>query len=176
MPIVRRSIARKSSRSYGRKKSSRVGIVAARMMRERSFPERVADFLTGFFGTLGFLYLHGIVFVVWVVVNLGVIPGLPVFDAYPFGMLTTIVSLEAIFLSIIVLMSENRAARVAELREEIDFHVNVQAEREITKVLHILQEMRTALNVKSRKDPELDEMLAAIDVEELEEAIEEEME
>lgn len=126
--------------------------------RERSAPERLADFLTECFGTLGFLLCNGIIFTAWIVINLGMIEGLPVFDPFPFNLLTMVVSLEAIFLAVIVLISQNKAAHIDDIREEIDFRVNVQAEQEITKVLQLLGRIERKLKMKSGRDAELKAM------------------
>ncbi len=152
-----------------------MAIFASKMNRQRSFSQRTADLLTSGFGTMTFLVGNMSVFAIWIFLNSGIFPGVKVIDPFPFFLLTTFVSLEAIFLSIIVLMSENRAARVAELREEIDFQVNVQAEREITKMLEMLNDIRKELKVGPKNDPELKKMMNMIDVEQLEGEIREEM-
>ena len=87
--------------------------------------EKIADFMTNAFGTVLFLVINAAWFILWIGVNVGLIPGLPVFDPFPFGLLTMIVSLEAIFLSVIVLISQNRQAQIAELREEIELIKNL---------------------------------------------------
>jgi uncharacterized membrane protein len=79
---------------------------------ERSAAEKVADFLTAHFGTVTFLTLNIVWFAFWIPANMGWIPGVPVFDPYPFSFLTTSVSLEAIFLAVIVLISQNREAHI----------------------------------------------------------------
>lgn len=152
-----------------------VDIFAQKMSDRRSFSQRAADFLTNYFGRMWFLVANAIFFLLWVSLNSGLIPSFPAFDPFPYFLLTTFVSLEAILLSVTVLISENRAARVAELREEMDFQVNVQAEREITKILHMVDEIRTSLKLNSKHDPELAAMKEAIDVEKLGEEIEQGM-
>jgi len=99
------------------------------------------------------------------------IPSIPTLDPYPFGLLTMIVSLEAIFLSIIVLISQNRAAKIADLREEIDFQVNVQAEREITAILRILDKIQHSMNVKHQDDAMIKQMEADLDIDAIRERI-----
>jgi uncharacterized membrane protein len=150
-------------------------IFAAKMNKQRSTAQKVADLMTSNFGSMTFLIGNACIFLVWILINTGVVPIFPIIDPFPFFLLTTFVSLEAIFLSIIVLISENRAARVAELREEIDFQVNVQAEREITHILRMLDEIRTHLKIAHKHDKELTEMKAMIDVEKLEAEIQEEI-
>ena len=92
---------------------------------KRSPMARIADTLTAVFGSMPFLLLNVAWFVVWIVINVGLIPGIEPFDPFPFGFLTMVVSLEAIALAIIVLMSQNRSAKILDLREEVDLQVNI---------------------------------------------------
>jgi CRP/FNR family transcriptional regulator, cyclic AMP receptor protein len=91
--------------------------------------QRVADWIAWFSGSMPFLMINGGWFIVWVVIN--TIPGLPAFDPYPFGLLTMIVSLEAIFLSCFVLISQNRQAERDRVRLDIEYEVNIKAELEV---------------------------------------------
>ena len=86
--------------------------------------ERAADLITKFSGSMQFVYLHVVWFTVWIVLNVTIVR----FDPYPFGLLTLVVSLEAIFLSTFVLLSQNREAARQDLRSEIDFETNVLSE------------------------------------------------
>jgi uncharacterized membrane protein len=86
--------------------------------------ERVADLITKFSGSMQFVYLHILWFTLWIVLNVTILR----FDPFPFGLLTLIVSLEAIFLSTFVLLSQNREAARQDLRSEIDFETNVLSE------------------------------------------------
>lgn len=98
---------------------------------ERLSPlQRIADWIAWFCGSIGFLLLHALWFVVWVVINTMHV-GLPQFDPYPFGLLTMIVSLEAIFLSCLVLISQNRQVAKDRVRSDIEYDVNVKAEMEV---------------------------------------------
>ena len=92
--------------------------------------QRLADWLAWFSGSMPFLALSVVWFVVWIVVNTYDV-GIRQFDPYPFGLLTMIVSLEAIFLSIFVLISQNRQAEKDRIRANIDYEVNVKAEMEV---------------------------------------------
>jgi len=141
---------------------------SAKMNHRRSLTERWADLMTDSFGTVAFFNLNALLFVAWITVNLKLIPGVPAFDPYPFGLLTMAVSLEAIFLSVIVLISQNRAAKIADLLEEIDFQVNVQAEREITKMLSMLEEIEDHLKIAKLRDLELLRMKEDLNIDELE--------
>jgi uncharacterized membrane protein len=94
----------------------------------RSAQDRVADGITSFAGSMGFVYIHGLWFALWLVVNLGAIGASLVFDEFPFGLLTLVVSLEAIFLSTFILISQNRQSARAEARSQVDFENNVRSE------------------------------------------------
>jgi uncharacterized membrane protein len=90
--------------------------------------DRVADGITGFAGSLNFVYLHSIWFGLWILLNIGLIGAALEFDRYPFGLLTMIVSLEAIFLSTFVMVSQNRQAMRTEVRSQLDFEANLRSE------------------------------------------------
>jgi uncharacterized membrane protein len=130
----------------------------AQALQQRSFFTRIADDLTNAFGSVTFLILNIFFFAYWIIVNTEIIPGIVPFDPFPFGLLTMIVSLEAIFLSIIILVSQNRTSYIDTLREELHLQVNLIAEEEITKSLKILAEIRQKLGVVE-PDFELDEMI-----------------
>ena len=134
---------------------------------ERSTFERLADALTSFASSTPFLVLHVAWFVLWISWNTGEL-GLAVFDPYPFGFLTMVVSLEAIFLSIFVLMAQGRESHVAELREEITLQVNLRMEEEVTKTLQLVAGLYTRLGHRLGDDPELKAMLQPLDAEEIE--------
>jgi uncharacterized membrane protein len=92
--------------------------------------QRIADWISWFSGSMEFLLVNAIWFVVWIAIN--TLPlGMPQFDPYPFGLLTMIVSLEAIFLSCFVLISQNRQAEKDRVRADIEYEVNIKAELEI---------------------------------------------
>ncbi|MGW0945360.1 DUF1003 domain-containing protein [Streptomyces sp. NPDC002623] len=99
--------------------------VVARM---RGTQDRIADAITTFAGTMAFVYLHALWFTVWIVCNEGVFGEAAVWDPYPFGLLTMIVSLEAIFLSTFVMVSQNRQAARENVRADLDFETNVRSE------------------------------------------------
>jgi uncharacterized membrane protein len=90
--------------------------------------DRAADVITSFAGSLNFVYLHSAWFLVWIVLNVGLIGSAAVFDKFPFGLLTMIVSLEAIFLSTFVMVSQNRQAARADIRSQLDFETNLRSE------------------------------------------------
>jgi uncharacterized membrane protein len=147
----------------------------AKMDAERKWTDKLADFLTESFGTVLFLGLNVLWFTGWIVINIGWIPGIPVFDPFPFGLLTMIVSLEAIGLAIIVLISQNREAHIADIREEIDLQINVRAEQEITKILIILDQIHDHLGLPAEDDAELMRMKQKTNLNLLEEELMQEM-
>jgi CRP/FNR family cyclic AMP-dependent transcriptional regulator len=92
--------------------------------------QRITDVIADFSGSLPFLGLHAAWFLIWIGIN--TIPGLPAFDPFPFGLLTMCVSLEAIFLSVIVLLSQNRQSAKDRIRADVDYEVNLKAELEVS--------------------------------------------
>jgi CRP/FNR family transcriptional regulator, cyclic AMP receptor protein len=101
-------------------------------MEEHSTPlQRVADWIAWFSGSMPFLMINAGWFIIWIALNTTRI-GVPQFDPYPFGLLTMIVSLEAIFLSCFVLVSQNRQAEKDRVRSDIEYEVNIKAELEVT--------------------------------------------
>ena len=100
-------------------------VVFARM---RSTQDRVADAITAFAGTMLFVYLHALWFAVWIALNEGLLGKAGIFDPYPYGLLTMIVSLEAIFLSTFVMVSQNRQAARENVRADLDFETNLRSE------------------------------------------------
>jgi len=145
-----------------------------KMDSERNVAEILADFLTESFGTILFLGLNALWFAIWIPINLNWIPGIPAFDPYPFGLLTTIVSLEAIFLAIIVLISQNRETKIADLREEIDLQINTLSEQKITKIIKMVDKIHDHLGLDREEDEELLLMKQNEDIEEIKELLLEE--
>jgi uncharacterized membrane protein len=94
-----------------------------------------------------FVYVHTLWFGLWIVVNLGALGLALAFDKYPFGLLTLIVSLEAIFLSTFVMISQNRQAKAAEVRSELDYETNVKAEQEIELIMTALSRIASKQGV-----------------------------
>lgn len=146
----------------------------AKSLRSRSFLTQIADKLTAICGSTFFLIFHVFWFSAWILINAGHIPGVQVFDPYPFGFLTLIVSLEAIFLAIFILVSQNRSAYISTIRDEVHMGVSLIAEEEITKILKVLAEIRHEMGIK-KPDPELEQMLVRTDTAYLERTITEQL-
>ena len=93
--------------------------------------EKAADWIAAFSGSIAFLNLHLLFFAVWILLNSSWVPGAPMFDPYPFGLLTMVVSLEAIILSVFVLLSQSRQASKDHVRSDVEYEVNLKAELEV---------------------------------------------
>lgn len=158
-----------------KKKKAQIKSFKVKMSQDRTLADKLADGITKAFGSTWFFVANVLWFGGWISVNLGLVPGIAPFDPYPFGFLTMMVSLEAIFLSIFVLISQNRAARVDNLREEIDLQINVQAEQEITRILCMVDEIHDHLGLEAKDDPELKKMKKRMNLSALEKAISKEM-
>jgi uncharacterized membrane protein len=163
---------RRIRRSTGLNKAFRA--IKAQHSSNRSSMEILADRMIGIASSTPFLVIHAVLFVLWIMWN---IPGihLPQFDPYPYGMLTTIVSLEAIFLSIFVLMTQSRESKIGELREELTLQVNLRIEEEVTKTLHLVAGLYSRLGLKLADDPELKAMLEPLDPKRIEEDLAEQI-
>ena len=111
-----------------------------------NWQDRMADKITAYAGSMTFVYLHVTWFIVWVVLN--VVAAEQGWDPYPFNFLTMVVSLEAIFLSTFVLISQNRQSRRDNLRDQRDLEVDTKAEQEIQKILKKLEAIEEELKRK----------------------------
>ena len=120
----------------------------------RSKAEEVSDWIVCNAGSGPVLVLHVIWFAAWVIANAGLIRGIRSFDPFPFPFLTMTVSLEAIFLALFVLASQNRLARQADKRSHLDLQIDLLAEQEMTAVLQLLQDIASHLDVRTSMTPE----------------------
>ncbi len=120
----------------------------------RSLQGRLADAITSFSGRMVFAYVHIAWFGVWILLNTGWF-GLRAFDPFPYGLLTMIVSLEAIFLSTFVLISQNRLAEETERRADLDLHIGLLTEHELTRVLQMLDAIQDKIGVVDHHESEL---------------------
>lgn len=138
---------------------------------EEKWADALAKFLTRSFGTLRFLILVLAFIILWIIINLGLIPGISPFDLYPFAWLITLVQLFSIVLSITILISQNQEIRINEVRQQMDFEINVRAEQEITKILHMLEEVHAELGI-IKMDKELEQMKETINISVIKEDVE----
>ena len=164
--IDRRSQRRKRAHSVFR-------AIKAEHSGEQTRMQVIANWLTTFASSTGFFFFHVLAFAAWLIWN--TIPGFPHFDPFPFGLLTMIVSLEAIFLSIFVLMSQGRESQIGEIREELTLQVNLRIEEEVTKTLHLVAGLYTRLGLTLGNDPELKEMLQPLDPRKMEAEVNEQI-
>lgn len=137
--------------------------------------EKLANWITLHLGSANFLLFNLSIFIMWVLINTNQIKIIPVFDPFPFILLITIVSLEAIILAIFVLISQNRDSKIDALREEINLKINVIAEKEITKIMKMLVILLERQGVDISLDPELKKLLKPISEEEIEKRLEKEI-
>jgi uncharacterized membrane protein len=122
--------------------------------RERSAHDHLADTITSLSGHMGFVYAHVAWFGLWIGVNTGRVGGWA-FDPFPYGLLTMIVSLEAIFLSTVVLISQNRLSGEIERRADLDLHIGLLTEHELTRVLQMLDAIQRKLGIDDDEASEL---------------------
>jgi len=123
----------------------------------RGAQDRIADGITAFSGRMAFIYFHLVWFCAWVLLNTGRV-GIKPFDPFPYGLLTMIVSLEAIFLATFVLISQNRLAAESERRADLDLHIGLLTEHELTRALTMLDAIHQKLGIEADRDHELAEL------------------
>ncbi len=128
-----------------------------REKREARVQDRVADAITRFAGSMTFVVLHAVVFGFWALVNSGLLPVLPKWDE-SFVILGTSASVEAIFLSTFVLISQNRMSAAADKRADLDLQISLLAEHEITKVVALASAIAEKLGIEDGGDPALNEL------------------
>jgi uncharacterized membrane protein len=122
--------------------------------KERHLADRVADAVTDFSGQLAFVYIHIIWFSAWVLFNSGRF-GIKPFDPFPYGFLTMVVSLEAIFLSTFVLISQNRFSEEAESRANLSLQIGLLTEHEVTRCLQMLDAIQDKIGIENDEDSTL---------------------
>ena len=129
--------------------------------RSRSSHERIIQAISRFTGRMRFLYLNLAVFGMWIAINAGLLP-VPRFDR-SFGLLATVASIEAILLSTIVLISQNRMSVLADKRADLDLQISLLTEHEMTRVITLLSEVAERMGIPSASDPELAELAREVE-------------
>ena len=119
--------------------------------------ERIAGAITRFAGSMRFVYLHVLLVTLWIAANLDQLPGIPKFDP-SFVILAMTASVEAIFLSTFILITQNRMSAAAEKRAELDLQISLLAEHEITKLAALCSAIADRLGVETEVDEELEEI------------------
>ena len=136
----------------------------------RSEANRLADLIAHFCGSMTFVWVHVVWFAGWVLANS--LPGIRHFDPFPFTFLTLVVSLEAIFLSTFILISQNHETALSERRNQLDLQINLLTEQENTKMLRMLERIAEKVGVRTDDDPTLQVLDQATHPEKLVEQIE----
>jgi uncharacterized membrane protein len=134
--------------------------------------ERLARAITRFSGSMRFVYVHVALYGAWIVTNLGWLPSLRPWDP-TFVVLAMIASVEAIFLSTFILITQNRMAAAADRRAELDLQVSLLAEAEITKLVQLVSEIAARMEVPSAREADVEEMKQLVQPETVLDAIEE---
>ncbi|MEQ1764020.1 MAG: DUF1003 domain-containing protein [Pyrinomonadaceae bacterium] len=145
----------------------KVARLEAKAKKERTIGERIAEYVAAFCGSMSFVYIHMVWFGMWIIVNAAT-PW--VFDPFPFTFLTLCVSLEAIFLSTFILISQNHETRLTERRNYLDLQINMLAEQESTKTLELVKRIADKVGI-DHDDPASKELLEPIEPEALLESI-----
>ena len=136
------------------------------------FEERVARAITKFTGSMLFVYVHALIYGAWIIANIGLIPALPRWDP-TFVVLAMVASVEAIFLSTFILITQNRMAAKADRRAELDLQVSLLAEHEITKLVQLVAEIAQRMGIPEAGRGEVEELKRTVAPEAVLDAIEE---
>lgn len=163
MPTVKQS--GKKNAATKKEKSTSLSSVIERNIRvlinhrirhaeQRNLQDRIADSMTSFSGRMLFVYIHLVWFLAWVILNAGWF-GLKPFDPFPYGLLTMIVSLESIILSAFLLISQNRSRLDDQEQADLDMHISLLTEHELTQALQMLDEIQNKLGIRNTDKKEL---------------------
>jgi uncharacterized membrane protein len=131
--------------------------------KQKTTQDRIADTITQFTGSMRFVYLHVLIFGAWIIINLGITP-LPRFDP-SFVILAMFASVEAIFLSTFVLISQNRMAILNDKRADLDLQISLLAEYEVTEILNLVVQMAEKMDIERAHEPELQQLGQKVDPE-----------
>jgi uncharacterized membrane protein len=137
---------------------------------ERTRSDLVAETIANFCGSMIFVWVHVVWFGIWILIN--VMPGIKHVDPFPFTFLTLVVSLEAIFLSTFILISQNHDTKISERRNHLDLQINLLSEQENTRMLGMLQAIADKIGADLSHDPHLEQLRQETQPEKLAEQIE----
>lgn len=146
----------------------KVADIEAAQKSGRTFGEKVAALVAAYCGSMAFVYVHVVWFTMWILINSVFTP--LVFDPFPYTFLTLCVSLEAIFLSTFILISQNNETKLTERRNHLDLQINILAEQENTKMLELLQRIAKEVGVEA-DDPKTAALLKPMEPDKLVEQI-----
>jgi uncharacterized membrane protein len=173
VPVENRNTASEKVSGVAQRNIEAITQLEQGMLRQRTTLDHVSDVITAFVGSIQFVIAHALALMAWVVVNLRVIPGIRVFDPYPFVFLNLVLAVETVFLSTFVLMSQNRQIHQSDRWAHLDLQVSLLAEQESTKMLQMLQQICDRLGLKQvTRDQELHQMMQTTHVEVLAEELE----
>ena len=134
------------------------------VQRKRSLGERVAARLTAIAGSTPCILVHLLGFSLWILANTGMIPQVAPFDPFPFVFLTLVVSLEAIVLTLLVLMSQKRLLKEADTRAHLDLQINLLAEQESTMTLRMVRRLCDHFGMDVAEDENIEQLAEATNV------------
>ncbi len=140
--------------------------------RRKTWGEALADRITAFAGSMWSVLVHALVFGAWIVVNAGLVPGIEPFDPFPFVMLAMWASVEAIFLTTFVLISQNRMTAMNERRADLDLQISLLSEHEVTRLITMVDGIADRLGVQAGRGSDLEELKRDVPPEEVLEEIE----
>ena len=149
--------------------------IKAKYNAKRTSSERAADWIVAHVGSSKFLAVNLVFFFAWIYLNTIPLSFFEPFDPYPYLHLTTVVSLEAIILSIFVLISQNRANKIDDLREEVDLQVDMITEARLTKLLQLVKTLLEKQGIDVSEDKELEQMLKPVSENRIEKSLEKQM-
>lgn len=129
-----------------------------RAERQRTLQERLVDRITGFVGSMPFVWLHVALFGGWLLINSGVVPWIAPFDPFPFVMLAMWASVEAIFLSTFVLITQNRMGELADRRADLNLQISLLSEHEITRLITLTSAIAGKLDLAESREQGLEEL------------------
>ena len=140
-------------------------------LRPRSPNEAITDAIAGFIGTISFVILQIVAVAGWMIVNAGIISQITPFDPFPYPLLSSITSLEAVLIAAFVLMKQNRMSIIADRRDHLDLQVNLLTERQATQIIQMVDRLSTHLGVEQHQNEDSRELGRHVAVEHLVEEV-----
>jgi uncharacterized membrane protein len=140
-------------------------------LRPRSRSEAITDSIGGFVGTISFVVLQIVAFGGWVIVNAGIVSQIPPFDPFPYPLLSSTTSLEAVLIAAFVLMKQNRMGTIADRRDHLDLQVNLLTERQATQIIQMLDRLSKHFGIEQHKDEKSRELGRHVAIEHLVEEV-----
>ena len=145
--------------------------LAAQQLRPKSKEDRVAMAVSRFAGSMGFVYVHAVIFGLWTVASTGWLPGIHNFDPNLVA-LNTVATVEAIFLATFVLIAQNRMTANEEMRHHLDIQVSLLAEDESTHILRLVAAMGKKMGITEADDPDIKQLIRSVEAQEIIDQIE----